>query len=92
MKKQSLIGVIHALGAMAGRVDNTKVLQNFNGKVLIFVGENDSITPVDTAKEMKRLAKNSELNIIPSAGHLSSMDHPSEFNNIFFNWLSSQKI
>lgn len=92
MKKQSLIGVAHALNGMAGRVDNTKALQNFNGKVLILVGENDGITPPRIAKKMKKEAKNPELKIISSAGHLSNVDQPSEFNKFFFDWLSSVLI
>ncbi|MFX1241815.1 MAG: alpha/beta fold hydrolase [Promethearchaeota archaeon] len=87
MKKQRALGIIHALNGIAGRKDTSNVLKILNINTLILVGENDTITPLETAKEMKDIISNSILEIIPLAGHLSNMENLIEFNQKLLNWL-----
>ncbi len=89
MKEQSPNGVIHALLAMAGRNDTTATLESFNKNVLIVVGSEDSITPIEIAQNMKKIASNASLKIIDSAGHLSNFENPTIFNQILFEWLKN---
>ena len=88
MKRQSLTGIMHALQAMAGRNDRSDIIKKFNNNILIIVGERDEITPINIAQKMNKKAKNSELKIIPSAGHLSNIDKSSFFNDILIEWLN----
>jgi pimeloyl-ACP methyl ester carboxylesterase len=87
MQHQNPYGIIHALRAMAGRNDNTKILKKFRKKVLIIVGEYDKVTPIDISVQIKNLTRRSTLNIIPKAGHLSNMENSLEFNRVILDWI-----
>ncbi|MFW9930183.1 MAG: alpha/beta fold hydrolase [Candidatus Thorarchaeota archaeon] len=87
MKQQNPNGIIHALRAMAGRNDNTKILKKFRKDVLIIVGGYDKITPIDISVQIKNLTRRSTLNIIPNAGHLSNMENFLEFNRVLIDWI-----
>lgn len=89
MKDQTVKGIIHALSGMAGRVDNTSTLKQFEGETLILVGDDDRITPIEIARKMNKTAQDSTLHIIPDAGHLSNWENVSEFNRYLFDWLQS---
>lgn len=90
MKQQNPNGVIHALRAMAGRNDNTKILKKLKKDILIIVGEYDKVTPIEISVQIKNLTKKSTLNIIPNAGHLSSMENSLEFNRVLLKWIKSK--
>ncbi|TFG27096.1 MAG: alpha/beta hydrolase [Promethearchaeota archaeon] len=87
MKQQKLVGVIHALRAMAGRRDNTKILKKFKKKVLIIVGEYDQITPIEISKQMKNIASKAKLKVVSNAGHLSNMENSYNFNLFLMDWI-----
>ncbi|MEJ2295721.1 MAG: alpha/beta hydrolase [Candidatus Lokiarchaeota archaeon] len=87
MKQQNLNGILHALRAMAGRNDNTKILKKFRKDLLIIVGEYDKITPIEISVQIKNLTRRSTLNIIPNAGHLSNMENSLEFNRVLLDWI-----
>ncbi|MFW9879507.1 MAG: alpha/beta fold hydrolase [Candidatus Thorarchaeota archaeon] len=87
IKNQKAFGIIHALNGMAGRSDTSIVLKNLKVKTLIIVGENDIVTPIEIAKQMKKMTANAVLEIIPSTGHLSNMENLFEFNQRLLKWL-----
>lgn len=58
--------------------------KNHTSAVLIW-GENDLDTPVQNAKLMHSLLKNSRLYIIPNAGHYVFLDNEAEFEHIFLS-------
>ena len=87
MKRQKALGIIHALNGMAGRKDTSNILKNFKKDILIIVGENDTITPIEIAKQMKSIISNAKLEILPSAGHLSNMENLLEFNQSLLKWI-----
>jgi pimeloyl-ACP methyl ester carboxylesterase len=91
MLKQKSISYVQALRGMAGRRDNFNLIKNANIPFMIIVGENDSITPLDIAKQMDAVAKNSILKVISNAGHLSNLENPKEFNQAFLSWLYMKK-
>jgi pimeloyl-ACP methyl ester carboxylesterase len=86
MHQQNPLAIIHALGGMAGRRDNTKILHRANIPVLILVGENDILTPPEIARDMLKESQKGTLKIISKAGHLSNMENPQKFNEEFFTW------
>ncbi|MFX1476723.1 MAG: alpha/beta fold hydrolase [Promethearchaeota archaeon] len=87
MKKQKALGIIHALNGMAGRKDTSIVLKSLKVNTLIIVGENDAITPLNIAKQMKNFTSNATLELIPSAGHLSNMENFFDFNQKLIKWI-----
>ncbi|MDQ3073531.1 MAG: alpha/beta hydrolase [Bacteroidota bacterium] len=76
-----------ALLAMAARTDTTPSLPDIKIPVLIIVGEEDKITPPESAQKMHGMIAGSELTIIPGAGHLSNMENPQAFNNALLTFL-----
>ena len=55
---------------------------------LIFTGELDRATPVEAAEVIHQLIPQSELHIIPGAGHLSKLEKPREFNQLIEDFLN----
>ena len=58
----------------------------------IIWGKNDNVTPPNVADEFHKLLPNSNLFWIKKCGHAPMMEHPSKFNKILFDWLSSKII
>lgn len=56
-------------------------IKSINIPVLLQVGEKDITTPVWASNMLHGWIPQSELTIIPDAGHLTILDHPNEFNN-----------
>lgn len=56
----------------------------------IIWGKNDNVTPPNVADEFHKLLPNSNLFWINKCGHAPMMEHPSKFNKILFDWLSSK--
>lgn len=69
-----------AVEALMTRPDSTPLLSTIRCPTLIVVGEEDSITPPGLSEEMHRSIAGSQLAIVPSAGHLSSLEQPAAFN------------
>ncbi len=86
--KQSLCSTLLALSA---REETCSVLARIKMPTLILVGEDDEITPPDTARFMHEKIKKSTLHIIKQAGHLCNIEKPDEFNNQLKKFLSSIK-
>ncbi len=77
---QSATGIASALRGMALRVDTSFLLTQTSIPILIISGDKDILIPPQQSINMHALAKNSKLVIIPDAGHLSSLEKPSEWN------------
>lgn len=58
----------------------------------IIWGKNDNVTPPNVADQFHKLLPNSNLFWINKCGHAPMMEHPSKFNKILFDWLSSKII
>lgn len=79
-KTNHVDGVAAALLALMSRTDTTKSLTKIKIPTLILHGELDAIIPLDSAKAMQAKIKNSTLETIPMAGHLSNLENPEAFN------------
>jgi len=84
---QKIKGLKGASLAMATRIDTSEYLQQLNLPTLIVIGDNDSFTPLEKSLKLKSLLINSNLKIISSAGHLSPLENPKEFNLYLFEFL-----
>lgn len=82
--KQSLCNTLHAL---AERKETCSRLREINIPVLIMVGKEDKITPIAAAQQMHKIIKDSNLQIIPHAGHVTNLENPTAFNFQLVNFL-----
>jgi pimeloyl-ACP methyl ester carboxylesterase len=73
-------GVVAALGAMRERPDSTEFLNEIKAPTLVVGGEEDAISSPEVMAEMAEKIPNSRHATIPSAGHLSNMEAPDDFN------------
>ncbi|MHA1131239.1 MAG: alpha/beta fold hydrolase [Candidatus Helarchaeota archaeon] len=62
-------------------------LQKITCPVLIIVGENDELTPVELSKRMHQKLPNSQLSIVKETGHMSFIEKPNEINAIIAQFL-----
>ncbi len=83
-------GIAGNLISLSTRTDTTSVLEKIDVPTLIIVGEDDALTPPALAREINLKIKESELVVIPNAGHLSNLENAEEFNRAILNFL--QKI
>jgi len=67
--------------ALASRLETCSKLSEINVPVLILVGDKDILTPPAAAKGMHKKIKNSILEVIEHAGHLSNLENPELFNH-----------
>jgi pimeloyl-ACP methyl ester carboxylesterase len=70
-------GAAACLRGMAGRPDRRGVLSNFRRPALVVVGEEDTLTPPEEARQLAQELDGARLEVIPRAGHLSCMENPS---------------
>jgi len=88
IRSNSPAGVAAALRGMALRPDSQDILARFGNPALVLVGELDTLTPLDRARQMQDLLQSAELVTIPRAGHLSNMEAPEAFNKALDSFLS----
>ena len=79
--RQRAPGITSALLGMAARPDRTSLLPFIKAPPLIIGGSADVITPPADAEAMHAANSNSQLVIIPDAGHLSNLDKSDAFND-----------
>ena len=87
MGSASLNGVVGALAAMRDRVDSTPTLGDIEVPVLIIHGAADQLIPLSEAEAMHQAIPNSELVIVPEAGHLPNLEQPDYFNDAIIDFL-----
>lgn len=74
-------GAAAAQRGMAARRDYSADLPNIDVPTLIIVGREDSIRPVADAEFMHRGIRNSQLEIIDDAAHMTNLEQPEMFNH-----------
>jgi 3-oxoadipate enol-lactonase len=83
-------GYIGALEAMKHRPDATDELAGISVPTLVIVGEDDSLSPPEVARDMHDRIPGSELAVLPDAGHLSNLEAAEEFNAAVADFLARQ--
>ncbi|MFY9621754.1 MAG: alpha/beta hydrolase [Pyrinomonadaceae bacterium] len=81
-------GAAAAQRGMAARRDYTDDLAKINVPTLIIVGREDSIRPVADAEFMHRGIRESRLEIIEDAAHMTNMEQPEIFNKALSGFLA----
>lgn len=80
IRANSAQGIAGAQRGMAQRRDSTYILPGIGVPVLIIVGAEDELTPPAEAENLRNGIPHARLRIIDSAGHLSNLEQPEEFN------------
>jgi pimeloyl-ACP methyl ester carboxylesterase len=89
IKQQSPQAIRGAALRMMERPDSFATLENLNVPVLVIVGEEDTLTPVDDSRKMvAALSGTAELVVVPRAGHLANVEAPDAFNSALTAFLS----
>jgi pimeloyl-ACP methyl ester carboxylesterase len=84
-------GIAWAQRAMAGRPDSTELLRSTHVPALVIVGEQDSLTPPDAAREMAESMPAAEFAALPGAGHLSPIERPERVSDEILRWLGQPR-
>lgn len=90
IERQSASGVAWAQRAMAARRDSSEALRAYGGPVLVVVGEQDTLSPPDSAAELAKMI-DARFETIPGAGHLSPLENPSEFARVVLDWMPESR-
>ena len=89
MLQAPIDGIIGGSEAMRSRPDSIELLAEVDVPTLIVVGEEDAVTPPKDAKEMAQRIRESRLEVIPAAGHLSNLERPAAFNTALADFVGS---
>ena len=73
--------------ALQTRADQQSNIQSINIPVLIICGSEDKLCTVERHEMMHNMISNSELRIINNAGHMPTLEQPSETTEILKEWL-----
>jgi 3-oxoadipate enol-lactonase len=84
---QSVAGIVAAQAMMRDRPDSRPSLGSIRVPTLVLVGEDDAITPPTNAKAMADAIPDSQLAVLPDAGHLPNWEVPDAFNARLASWL-----
>jgi 3-oxoadipate enol-lactonase len=91
MLRRQSVGAIHdALDALRTRPDSTPTLATITVPTLILCGDEDALTPVKESEAMHAAIADSQLAIIPTAGHASCVEHPAPFNALLAGFLTAR--
>jgi 3-oxoadipate enol-lactonase len=82
-------GAANALRGMAARRDQTDSLSEIPVPALVIVGSEDALTPPKDAELMRREIRDSRLEVIEGASHLSNLEQPEQFNRVLKNFLAA---
>lgn len=91
MLRRQPVGAIHdALDALRTRPDSTPTLAAIAVPTLIVCGDEDTLTPVKESDAMHAAIADSQLAIIPGAGHASCVEQPAPFNALLAGFLTAR--
>ena len=80
-------GIADALAGLAARADSTATLREIRVPTLVVCGDEDVLTPLSESEALVRGIAGSRLEIVPEAGHISSLENPEGFNGALGKFL-----
>ena len=89
MEKTSTSGMVSALKGMKSRPDSTPTLGQIKVPTLIIHGADDRIIPLSDSEAMHTAIPDSQLEVIPDAGHLPNLEQAQLFNQAVESFLSA---
>jgi pimeloyl-ACP methyl ester carboxylesterase len=85
-------GAAAALRGMALRPDCADLLQTINVRTLVFVGEQDTISPPDEMHKIAAAIPGAKFVVIPDAGHMSPMENPERVKAELLTFLANELL
>ena len=79
--------LVSGIEALRDRRDATEVVSSFEGPLVVVVGDQDDLLPVDEARGIAESASDGRLEVVEGAGHVVSADAPGRFNEILLELL-----
>jgi pimeloyl-ACP methyl ester carboxylesterase len=83
--------LVRGIEALRDRRDATEVVAGFDKPLVLVVGDQDEILPVEEARRIAESAPNGRLEVVEGAGHLVSLDAPERFNEILRYFLQAAR-
>jgi pimeloyl-ACP methyl ester carboxylesterase len=81
MLAASINGLAGSLRGMAARPSSVDLLPKIAVPTLVIAGAGDLIIPTQEAETMAQAIPNAQLHLISNAGHLASLENPTEVND-----------
>ncbi len=75
--------------AVMARVDSRPHLPQVRCPVLVACGEADQLTPPAVSQEMAAALPDAQLEIVPGAGHMLTMEQPERVSALLLQWVSA---
>lgn len=75
--------------ALMTRPDQQDTLRGYDGPALVLCGRDDGLCPIDRHELMHALLPNSTLEIIENAGHLPTLENPTDTTAALLRWLEA---
>jgi len=88
IESQPAEGIRDGLLRLKTRPDSTGLLASIRCPVLLIVGSDDVLTPVEESQRMKEAIPGARLAVIPGAGHLSNLEQPQAFGGAVARFLA----
>ncbi|MGW4832179.1 alpha/beta fold hydrolase [Amycolatopsis japonica] len=79
-------GIAWAARAMAARPDSLETLRSADVPVLVVVGEEDGLTPLEAANTLVETLPDATLVVLPEAGHLTPLEDPAGVVEAILGW------
>lgn len=80
------------LEAMARKEDDTKVLPTIDVPVLVIAGSDDIFIPKESPGNLHKGIRGSRFHEIAGTGHVSSLEAPTEFNQVMEEFLRAARL
>ena len=87
MRQMSSEDVAQVQRGMATRPDSVDTLKTINVPTMLVTGEDDILTGVNEAELMRRHIPNSQMRVIPKAGHYAPWERPDDASRILRQFL-----
>lgn len=87
MVRQPVDGVVAALKAMAARPNSMPDLPTIDVPTLLITGADDEIIAAPSSEAMAAAIPDSQLTVVPGAGHIVNMEEPGAFNAVLRSFL-----
>ncbi|MGO4524842.1 alpha/beta fold hydrolase [Microvirga sp. 2MCAF35] len=88
MRETGFEAFIRQQRAIMARVDSRPSLPGIEIPTLVLVGDGDSITPPEIAREMAEMIEWASLVVVPGAGHMSTLEQPDRVSHAMELWLN----
>ncbi len=75
-RRWSVPALVGALRAMRDRPDSTATLRALRIPTLVVAGQDDQVSPPESARAMAELVPGAQCHVIPGAGHLAPLEQP----------------